>query len=144
MAQNTTPKFYAAVNNGAPKTFTDADTTTKKTVFTAVANGSALQSVAVTSDDPALAIVDIFLRDGTTDFLVGSVTIPNGAGYGGVAAIDLLTEGGPEAPLLPWVTFDNNGTAALMLPTGWSVKVAMETTLTAAATLTVVPFGRDY
>jgi hypothetical protein len=117
-----------------------ADTTTLKTLFTAGANDSVVKAINVQSTDTAARVVNLYVNDGTTDFLVGAVNIPlNSGNTGAVAAIDLL--GGTLLPSLP---YDSNGKRVLPLPAGYVLKVSSQTTVTSAREITVVCMSEDY
>jgi len=135
MVANTEP-IFGLTPNLTEDTITSADTTTAQTIFTAGSNGSKLMSIAATSDDTAAINATIYIRDGTTDYLVGTVNIPIASGTdGSVNSVNLLS---PTA--LPWL----DALGELALPTGYSVKVGCLATMTAAKTLTLVGIGVDY
>lgn len=117
-----------------------ADTTTLKTLFTAGSNDSVVKAINVQSTDTAAKIVNLYVNDGTTDFLIGAVNIPlNSGNTGAVAAIDLL--GGTLMPSLP---YDANGKRILPLPAGDSLKVSVQATVTASREITVICMAEDY
>jgi hypothetical protein len=117
-----------------------ADTTTLKTLFTAGTDDSVVKSINVQSTDTAARVVNLYVNDGTTDFLIGSVNVPLSSGNTGTAAtIDLL--GGTLMPSLP---YDANGKRILPLPAGDSLKVSSKTTITAATEITFVCMAEDY
>jgi hypothetical protein len=117
-----------------------ADTTTLKTLFTAGTDDSVVKAINVQSTDTAAKIVNLYVNDGTTDFLIGAVNIPLRSGDTGTAAtIDLL--GGTLMPSLP---YDANGKRILPLPAGDSLKVSVQATVTAAKEITVVCMAEDY
>jgi hypothetical protein len=81
-----------------------ADTTSLVTLFTAGTNDSIVKAINVQSTDTAARVVQLWVNDGSNDFLIGAVNIPLRSGdTGAVAAIDLL--GGTLLPSLP---FDAN------------------------------------
>lgn len=117
-----------------------ADTTALKTLFTAGSNDSVVKAINVQSTDTAARVVQLWVNDGSTDFLIGSVNIPLRSGDNGTAAtIDLL--GGTLMPSLP---YDANGKRILPLPAGYILKVNSQATVTAAKEITFVCMAEDY
>jgi hypothetical protein len=117
-----------------------ADTTTLKTLFTAGTNDSVVKAINVQSTDTAARVVNLYVNDGTTDFLIGAVNVPlNSGNTGAVAAIDML--GGTLLPSLP---YDSNGKRILPMPAGYVLKVSSQTTVTSAREITVVCMAEDY
>jgi len=119
---------------------TPADTTDLKTLFTAGTNDSVVKAINVQSTDTAARVVNLYVNDGTTDFLIGAVNIPLRSGDNGTAAaVDLL--GGTLLPSLP---YDSNGKRILPLPAGYVLKVSSQTTVTAAREITVTCMAEDF
>ena len=117
-----------------------ADTTALKTLFTAGSDDSVVKAINVQSTDTAARVVNLYVNDGTTDFLIGAVNIPLSSGNtGAVATIDLL--GGTLLPSLP---YDANGKRILPLPAGYIVKVSSQTTVTATREITFVLMAENY
>ena len=136
MAANTSPIFGLAANL-SETTILPADTTVAKTVWTPDAtNGGVLAHLNVCSDDSADHICEVYANDGSTDYLLGTVDVPDLSGTNGATdpAVDLIDQG-----QIPGV-----GGEGLFLPGGYSVKVAVQTTVTAAKTVTVIGIGFDY
>lgn len=136
MAVNQKPIFQDGPLNGLPKTFVNADGTTKKTVYTAGADGALVDTVAVVSDDTAAVILEIHINDGTTSFQVGELSIPAGSGTDGTsAAVNLLS-----TTALPWL----QTSGGLPLQATYSLEVNAKAAVTATKTVTVTPFGGDF
>jgi hypothetical protein len=139
MAKSTNLNFTQSVKLSGVKIL-PADTTTLKTLFTAGTDDSIVKAINVQSTDTAARVVNLYVNDGTTDFLIGAVNVPlNSGNTGAVAAIDLL--GGTLLPSLP---YDANGKRILPLPAGYVVKVSSQTTVTAAREITFVLMAEDY
>jgi hypothetical protein len=136
MAANTAPIFVLTINNkGQSWTHSDAAATTKD-VFVAGSNGSRLAAVAATSTDTAAIDVQLFAYDGSTAWLVGTVTVAIGAGNTGtVAAQNLLILSSN-----PWLNSDGS----ITLPSGWKLQASNVTQVTTGKTLTLVGLGADY
>jgi hypothetical protein len=131
MAANTAPVFQLKPLSDAPQTFASGDTTTKKTIVTGPTDSARVDAIYCCSDDTAAISLNFYLNNGSTDFYIGTVAIPIGAGYTTVSRIDAMTT---LAPLLGY----------LWVPSGWTLKCACQATMTAAKTLTVVPQGGVY
>ena len=117
-----------------------ADTTTLKTLYTAGSNDAIVKAINVQSTDTAARVVQLWVNDGSTDFLIGSVNVPLRSGDNGTAAtIDLL--GGTLMPSLP---YDANGKRIIPLPAGYILKVNSQATVTADKTITFVCMAEDY
>lgn len=144
MALNKDPSFVnqpkggtaAAAGSKSGVTFVNADGTTAKTLFTAGANGSIIESIAGTTDDTSNNVVRITIGDGSTDYHVGDVSVTTLAGTDAAAtpADNLL-----DTTALPYLRSDGS----LLLPPDAILKVAPESAVTAAKTLTIYPFGWD-
>lgn len=90
MSGNVAPIFEAIpITTGTQ--FTDADTTTKKTICTAGANGARVDAISVCTDDTSEVDLAIYRHIGATDYYIGVVTVPAGSGYTSVAKVDGLS-----------------------------------------------------
>ena len=136
MSANTTPIFVAAINNkGQSWTHSDSAATTKD-VFVAASNGSRCFGIAATLTDTTAVDVQIFIYDGATAWLAGTVTVAIGAGNtGSVSAQNLLSLSNN-----PWLNSDGS----ITLPTGWKIQASNVTQLASGKTLTLVALGGDY
>lgn len=109
-----------------------ADTTTAKTIVTAGAEGSLIDSISVTSTDTSAVIIVISI--GTTP--IGEIIIPAGSGTDGTSAsVNLL-----QLTQLPFL--QSNGS----LPLGalGTLSVAAKVTITAATQVDIVAYYGDY
>ncbi len=136
MAANTAPIFVLAPNNkGQTWTHSDSAATTKD-VFVAGANGSRLASIEAASSDTSAIDVQLFYYDGSTAYLIGTITVAIGAGNtGSVAAQNLLS-----LPNLPGLNSDGS----LFLKSGEKIQASNVTQVTTAKTLTLTALGADY
>lgn len=130
MAANTSPIFELTVKN-AGVTIVPADTTAKKTLYTGGTNGSRIDQLAVSSTDTAAVTTMWYKNVGGTDYHIGDVVIPIGAGYTTVALVDAL------ATLEPTLGY-------LVLASGEILKVAALATVTAAKQVDLVAQLGDY
>lgn len=131
MAGNTSPIFSATPHVSGAQ-FTSADTTTKKTLLTAAANGTRIDGITVCTNDTAAAPLAFYINDGTTDYYLGVVPVPIGSGYTTISRVDALATLGPSL------------TAALILPTGYILKAACVATMTAAKVTDVICLAGDF
>ena len=129
---NTSPIFEKNAVNGSPQTFASGDTTTKKTVLTAdSANGSRIDSLMCSTDDTTAVNLAFYISISGTDYYIGNVNLPIGAGYTTVDRVDAIAV---LAPL----------TGYLALQPSALLKCNCVATMTAAKTTTVVPMGGDF
>lgn len=135
MAANISP-IFPVTPAGSTQTFVNADGTTKKVIFTGGTNGSRLDNVAITSTDTSAVTFNVYINDGTTDLLVGTVSIAIGAGNSSsVAPVSLFT-----ATNFPWIS----SSLSVFLKPGWTVKLAATVAVTSTKQVSVVSFGGDY
>lgn len=136
MAAGTTPIFGDTVVQEFV-TVVNADGTNKKTVHTGGTDGTRVLSVSVTSDDTAAVRLNVYITSGGTDYQIGQVTIPIGAGTGtsDTASVNLL-----DATKMPFLQSDGS----LLLENGSVLKVAANSAVTAAKTVTLVSYALDY
>lgn len=135
MAANINPIFILSPQTSGVA-IVNADGTTKKTVWTASAEGGVITGISVTSDDTAARDLNIYITLSGTDYQVGQVNIPIGAGTTTAPAVNLLATG-----LMPWL---NAADGSWTLPASAIVKVAAVVTVTAAKTITVVAHGGTF
>lgn len=131
MAANTSPIFEEVITCGTPQTFTSADTTTAKTIATGGTDGTRIDSIMCSTNDTTTVNLAFCIEQGGTDYYIGNVNLPIGAGYTTVARVDAIST---LAPTLGY----------LVLPNGNELKVNCVATMTAAKTTTVVPMGGDF
>lgn len=137
MAAGFKPIFTLSVET-AVQDIVNADSTTPQTLVTAGANGARVVAVTATTDDTAAIDYSLYLQRGGagTNFLLGTVSVPAGAGNtSSVAAVDLLDPAKIKG-------LDLDGT--LILGGTDVLKVAARTAVTAAKTTYVVAAYGDY
>lgn len=121
----------------------NADSTGKKTILTAGANGTKVVAIRATSDDTSNRSFGIYVTRGGTDYLIGTVTIPTLAGTDGSApAIDIL--GGGTTGQMPGIAIDNDGQRYLLLMNGDVLKAAALVAVTSAKTVNLSAYGADF
>jgi hypothetical protein len=114
----------------------NADGTTKQLLLTAGSNGARIGSIGVVSNDTSAIVLNIFYNDGTTDFLLGSVSIPTLSGTdGSTPAVALLNSA--DLPFL-------NEDLSFFLEAGDSIKIAPHSAVTSAKKVTLIAQYGDY
>ncbi len=130
--------IYVGSSKTAGFQFVNGTGTTVTTVVTAGANGSRISALTATSTDTAQRILDIYVQPGGsgTAYLIGSVTIPIGAGTGGAAAVNLLN----ALQLAGYVLEDGS----IGLGINDKLQIAAEVAVTTAKQVNVVAWYGDY
>ncbi len=129
------PIFPDTIKNAALD-IENADSTTAQDLLTAGTNGSRINSISVTSNDTADIDLIINYNDGTTDYGIGRVTIPVGAGTDGstppVSILNIID--------MPFLAED----LSYYLQGTNKITIAAVTAVTAAMTIQVVATYGDY
>ena len=131
MAANTSPIFEKNPSCGTPQTFAIGDASTKKTIWTAGAEGARIDSIMCSTDDTAAVNLAFYITVGGTDYYIGVVNVPIGSGYTTVPRVEAMT------------TLQLQ-TGYLALPASALLKCNCLATMTTAKTTTVVPMGGEY
>jgi hypothetical protein len=135
MAANTAPIFVATANL-AEVTFVNADSTTPKDLVAGATDGTKVFAINCTSDDTATVNMQVFMHDGTTAYLLGTVAVVTLSGTDGTSvAVNLL-----DSTIIPSLDADGE----LFIPSGYKIQVAPLAAVTAALTVTVVCLAGDY
>ena len=135
MAANTSP-IFVLTSNCAEVTFVNADSTTPKDLVSAGTDGTKVFSINCTSDDTSTVNMQVFLHDGTTAYLLGTVAVVTLSGTDGSApAVELL-----DSAAIPALDADGE----IFIPSGYKLQVAPLAAVTAAKTVTVVCFAGNY
>lgn len=138
MAANTSPIFVKNITGkGTAWTNSDAASTKKVITPTIGAEGTRVHFVSATSSDTVNRDFNLYLNDGTTDFLVGCVTVPAGSGSSGSSATLNLSQ---QTLQLTFLASDGS----ILVPTGWSIKAENATQVTAAKQVTFMAIAGDY
>lgn len=135
-----TELFLPAAIKNAGVTIVPADTTARKTVYTASANDAIIKGVSCVSDDTAAVNLRVFVDIGGTEYQIGTVNIPIASGTNGAAnAVDVL-----NSTAMSHLPLDRNGKRILPLAAGAILKVAALATVTAAKTVTITATVEEY
>ena len=141
MAKTTTCPHVQNINN-VDGAILPADTTTKKTVWTAGANDGVLKSFGLTSTDTSNRTIQVWVNIGGagTDRLLGSLVVTALAGSdGATAAIDVL-----RSLFIPYLSYDAAGNKVFNAKAGTTIKIASTVTVTAAKEIDAIGEGGDY
>lgn len=113
---------------------------TLKTVYTGGSNDSVVKGLEAISDDTSARVLNLYINNTVSDFLIGSVNIPASSGTNGTtAAVDLLS-----GILFPGLPYDAQGKRILSLPADHVLKVSCTTTLTATKIINVKAYVEDF
>jgi hypothetical protein len=139
MAGTSTPIFVQVIQTYAVQIL-NATGTGKVVIATAGANGSLIDMLGVTNTDTLAYTMQLYINDGTTDHLIGTVNIPLSSGNTTAApTVDLLRQ-----IQLPNLEFDAVGNRCLKLKANYILKAALTGTITAAKTIDIVGSGGDF
>lgn len=129
-----TPVF-AATPKITPAAFTNADAAnTKKTIATAGSAGMKVVSVHATSTDTSARVAQLWLTRSATSYLLGSISVPAGAGNDGATAVaDLMGYG-----VFGAFPVDSDGQHYVFLENGDTLQASFTTQVTAAKEIDVV------
>ncbi len=130
MPANTSPIFELVTTDKGVQ-FTSTDTTAKKSIQTGGTNGTRIDSIMCSTNDTVAVNLAFYINDTVTDFYIGNVVLPIGAGYTTIARVDAI------ATLSPTLGY-------LVLPSGYILKANCVATMTAAKTTDAIAMGGDY
>lgn len=139
MAVSNLPIFPQALNLGV-QTIVNADGTTPKTVFTAGANGSKVETIEISSTDTTNRDVQLFVTRSATNYLMATVQVKASAGNANnVPSTNIL-----GSTQLPAIAADANGNPTLFLKSGDTLSIGTTTAVTAGKTITIITNGGDF
>lgn len=134
---SSTPAFIASPKNPAVA-FANADGTAFKTLMTAGASGSRLDSLIATSTDSVSNVLQLAVTKSAVDYVIGEVTVPANAGTNGtVKSVACL-----NPTDIPGLTYTEGG--ALYLETGVVLKGRMKTAVAGAFGVQLLGVGGDF
>lgn len=107
----------------------DTNTTVPLNGVTAVGRGKRYHGATAASTDTVAAIVDVFVYNGSTTYIIGSVAVPANAGDGTVAIVDVF------AAILP------ANVGGINLPSGYYLKWAVRATLSVGKNVSITLHG---
>ena len=132
-----TPSFVATPKSPAIQ-IANADAASYKTLYSAGSNGSRVDLGSIVNSDASNAyVLKVAVKVGSTDFPIGEVSVPAGAGSNGSAkAVSLLNT--TDLPQLV------GSDGVLFLQASSELRVGAKTTVSGSNTLTVFAQGGDY
>ena len=121
--------------------FLPADTTTAKEILAVQTNGIKVENILVTSTDTSARDLVLYIRQSSTNYLLGTYTIPaNSGNTNALVAINLFTVATTALP----TSTDSNGNKFLYLDSGTSLQASMGTSITAAKLVNVHVTGSNF
>ena len=134
---SSTPSFVATPKSPAIQ-IANADAASYKTLYSAGPNGSRVDLGSIVNSDASNAyVLKVAVKVGSTDFPIGEVSVPAGAGSNGSAkAVSLLNT--TDLPQLV------GSDGVLFLQASSELRVGAKTTVSGSNTLTVFAQGGDY
>jgi hypothetical protein len=126
------PVFFSNLKD-APVQLVNADGTTFKTLLVAGANGARIRSLMFTSDDTTSRTVQLTKNIGGTDFIIGEIVVPAGAGTNGTEP----AVNGLNAVQMPWLQSDG-ANYFMDIANGTTLKIKSKVAVTAAKFINAV------
>lgn len=142
MAEFNKEIFFTKGVNVRPVSFTDADTTVAKQVFAPQDPASRIVAFAIasTSATQRVLLVTIHNLNNTEKAILGTITVPAGAGTNGsVKVVSGLNKGD-----LTWLQVDSDGNPFLDLNFNMTIEMNLLTALAADETITVTTAAGSY
>lgn len=132
------PSFIATPKTPAAQ-FQNADGTTFKTLYSAGALGSRVDTLVATNTDVANAyVVQLALQKSAVDYVLGEINVPLGSGTNGSAkGVALL-----NLSDIPGLTYTENG--ALYLETGVVLRARVKVAVAGGNTVQITGVAGDY
>jgi hypothetical protein len=131
------PSFIATPRNPVVA-FANADGTSFKSIMTAGALGSRLDTLMASSSDTVSNILQLAVQKSGVDYVIGEVTVGALAGTNGVAkSVAAL-----NPTDIPGLTYTENG--AIYLETGAVLRGRMKTAVAGAFAVQLTGIGGDY
>lgn len=115
-----------------------ADASNMKTIYTGAGNDAVVKAVTVCSTDTSARTLLFYVNDGTSDFILGGLSIPAGSGTnGGQPNVDILS-------VIQGLANDSYGKKILLLNSGSVLKVRSTTTVTAGTQIDILCQIEEY
>lgn len=139
MPKTNTPAFTQAIKTTGT-VFLPADSTNTKIICTAGTNDSRVTRITITSTDTSSNVAYFYLNDGTTNFLIGYVVIVANAGSNGSTP----SIAGLSANSWLHRSLDNNANPYFELPAGYTLRMSLQTAVSATREIDVIISSEDY
>jgi hypothetical protein len=134
-----TPIFPQTIVTSVAK-IAPADASNLKTLYTASANGSRIDSIIVTSTDTNSRDLQFIVTISGVDYILGTITIPANTGTNNSTPIKSVLENAQFAGL----PSDVNGNHYTMLASGAVLKVKSLSTVTTAKEISIFAQGGNF
>ncbi len=139
MTVTATPIFPQTIQNYVVQ-IANADASNSKTIATAGANGSKIETLVVASSDTSARDISFFITISSTNYLLGTVNIPaNSGNTNALPSVDILRN-----PQVPGLAYDANGNKYLYLKNGATLTCTALTTVTSAKLISINAIGGDF
>lgn len=133
-----TPSYIATPRTPAAA-FANADATSFKSIFTAGASGSRVDSLLVSNTDTSNAyVLQLALQKSGVDYVIGEVTIPIGSGTNG-SAKSVFAMSPTDIPGL-----SNSEGGAIFMETGVVLRGRVKTTVAGVNSVQIAGIAGDY
>lgn len=132
------PSFIGTLQTPAAQ-FQNADGTTFKTLLTAGASGSRVDSLFASNSDTGSAyVVQLALQKSAVDYVIGEVNVPLGSGTNGTAkSVALL-----NPTDIPGLAYTEAG--ALFLASGVALRARVKTAVAGSSAVQIIGCAGDY
>lgn len=140
MATSSLPVLPQVLKNSKVQIL-NADASGLKTIYTGGSNGTKITSVVAASTDTSSRDVQIGIERSSTFYILGTVTVPIGAGtVAGTPAVNLL-----DPTVIKGLPVDNDGQSYIFLADATDLLRAKAlTTVTTAKEIDINSFGSDF
>lgn len=131
------PQFINSIKNAAAQ-IANGGGTAFATLISGSSSGTRIDACSVTNGDASNAyVLQVALRVGSTDYVLGEVAVPAGSGTNGTApAVNVL-----DVNALPALTAS---AGVLFLASGSAFRIRSKTAVSGVNTLNIVAVGGDY
>lgn len=142
MAKNTTA-YFLANDVYVRTTFVNADGTNIKSICPSGADGSYVYEIQITGDNTATRDITLYINDGTNDIPIklSTVAINQGNVIGTPDPLRLIQ---PVTGFIVGRILERDQNYYIPLPTGFSIRMKVNTAVTAGQTITVLVNRKDF
>jgi hypothetical protein len=139
MAGTATPIYPQTIQSTCTQ-LTNATGTSPTQIYSAGANGSKIENIAVTNTDTAAYTLNLYIQIASTNYLIGTINVPASSGN---------TTSAPSLNLLANSNFlpcnrDGQGNPYLYLAAGAKLMVAVTSTIIAGKTIQFAVQAGDF
>jgi hypothetical protein len=139
MPVTATPIYPQTVKNWTVQ-IANADASNKKSLVAGGSNGSKVEMISVSSTDTSDRDINVYLNDGSTDHLLGTIKVPLSSGNtNAIVPVNFLSN--TQNPCTP---YDAMGNKYIYVMNGYTLKVAATTTVTSGKIIDFIAQGGDF